>query len=202
MQDERIPQAPQVDEPAEPLAHPLPLDQDQDLQDSWEYHRNCLLAVVYPDKNRASKVLKTLKKLESPKLIDLEDAVYVTRDKKGGTQLREPGFFRKKNTIGDSIVGMVAGSILLTPIDGATLAVATSTVRYKVSNIHIEDRFILDVRAGMQPNSSTIFLLVGRASPAEVIPRITPYGGTILQTYLTQDEKTRLEAALKASRVH
>jgi uncharacterized membrane protein len=196
MQDEMIPQGPHIDESS---FQPLPSVEGHGLR---EYHENSFLAVVYPDKSRASKVLKALKKVKAPKLIDLENAVYVTRDKRGSVQLRELGFRRKKNTIGDSITGLVAGSLLLTPVDGATLADATDTIRHKVASLHIEDSFTLELRAQLQPDSSAIFLLIQKAFPDEVIPRITPYGGTILETLLTPQDKTQLEKAIKAGRVH
>jgi uncharacterized membrane protein len=159
------------------------------------------VAIVYPEKSRAKTVLNALKRMRSPKLIDLEKATYVTRDSRGRTQLRELGARRKKNIIGDSITGLVAGSLLLAPIDGATLAEATHTVKQKLANLHVDESFTKAVRTELQPDSSAIFLLIQRASPAEVIPRITPYGGTVLETFLAEGDKTRLEAAIRTGRV-
>jgi uncharacterized membrane protein len=196
MQDEMISHRPSLDELSSDL---LPAAQGQD---PWEYRNNSFLAIVYPEKSRASKVLKALKQMRSPKLIDLEHAVYVTRDGRGRTQLRESGFRRKKNTVGDSITGLVAGSVLLAPIDGATLAEATNTVKQKLANLHVDESFTEAVRTELQPDSSAIFLLIQKASPSEVIPRITPYGGTVLETFLAEVDKTRLEEAIRAARVH
>jgi uncharacterized membrane protein len=196
MQDEMTTHGRRLDESSSEL---LPTDRGRDPLD---YGQNSFLAIVYPEKSRASKVLKALKQMRSPKLIDLEHAVYVTRDGRGRTQLRENGFRRKKNTVGDSITGLVAGSLLLAPIDGATLAEATDTVKQKVANLHVDGSFTQAVRAELQPDSSAIFLLIQKASPSEVIPRITPYGGTVLETFLSQGDKTRLEKAIRAARVH
>jgi uncharacterized membrane protein len=196
MQDEMISHGPRLDEPSSDLPTA------SRGQGSWEYRKNSFLAIVYPEKSRARKMLKALKQMRSPKLIDLENAVYVTRDGRGRTQLRESGFRRKKNTVGDSITGLVAGTVLLAPIDGATLAEATDTVKQKVANLHVDESFTEAVRTELQPDSSAIFLLIQKASPSEVIPRITPYGGTILETFLTEADKTRLEEAVRSARVH
>ena len=197
MHDEMIPHG----DPEESVTHSPALDRSQDRPNTREYQGKSFLAVVYAEREQAGKVLKALKAPKSPKLIDLADAVFVTRDKRGNIQLQEASLRRKKNTIGDSVAGMMVGAILLAPIDGVTLAGATETVRHKIANVRLEDDFIKELRALMQPDSSTIFLLVQRASPLEVIPRITPYGGTILETFLSQDELTRLEA-LRSPRVH
>jgi uncharacterized membrane protein len=196
MQDEMISHGPRLDEPSADL---LPAARSQD---PWEYRTNSFLAIVYSETSRAGKVLKALKQMRSPKLIDLESAVYVTRDGRGRTQLREPGFRRKKNTIGDSITGLVAGSILLAPIGGVTLAEATDTVKHKLANLHVDRSFTEAVRTELQPDSSAIFILIQKASPSEVIPRITPYGGTVLETFLSEVDKTRLEEAIRAASVH
>lgn len=196
MHDEMISHGPHLDESSSEL---LPADRGQD---PWEYRKNSFLAIFYPEKSRARKVLKALKQMRSPKLIDLEHSVYVTRDGRGRTQLREVGFRRKKNTVGDSITGLVAGSLLLAPIDGATLAEATDTVKHKLANLHIDVSFTEAVRTELQPDSSAIFLLIQKASPSEVIPRITPYGGTVLETFLSEVDKTHLEEAIRAARVH
>jgi uncharacterized membrane protein len=196
MQDEMISHGPRLDESSSDF---LPASRGQD---PWEYRKNSFLAIVYPEKSRARKMLKALKQIRSPKLIDLENAVYVTRDGRGRTQLREAGFRRKKNTIGDSITGLVAGSVLLAPVDGATLAEATDTVKHKLANLHVDESFTEAVRTELQPDSSAIFLLIQKASPSEVIPRITPYGGAVLETFLSEVDKTRLEEAIRAARVH
>jgi len=196
MQDEMISREARLDGSSSDL---LPADRSQD---PWENRRNSFLAIVYPEKRRAIKVLQALKQARSPKLIDLEHAVYVTRDGRGRTQLREYGFRRKKNIVGDSITGLVAGSLLLAPINGATLAEATDTVKHKLANLHIDGRFTEAVRTELQLDSSAIFLLIQKASPSEVIPRITPYGGTVLETFLSEVDKTRLEEAIRAARVH
>lgn len=177
------------------------LDTGQPLQSSGEYPQYSFLAVVYSDPRQAGRVLKALQALKSPKLTDLDEAVYVTRDKRGRTLLQEPRPRRKKNIIGDSVVGMMAGAILLAPIDGSSLVEATDTVRRKVANVSLEDEFVRTVRARMEPDSSTIFLLIQRVRATEIIPRITPYGGTMLETSVTRDERIRL-AALEALRTH
>jgi uncharacterized membrane protein len=169
-------------------------------QDWWLYLQNGFLAVVYPDKNRAAKVLTLLMQLQSPKLADLEDAVFVTRDKKGTAELHQPGHGKKKNTVGGSIVGLVVGTFLLGEIGGDVLKEDTPQVRSRLRDVQIQESFSEELRKLMQPDSSAIFLLVRQASPGEVIPRIIPYGGTVLETSISRDEQAHLRDALKAAR--
>lgn len=48
-----------------------------------------LIAVAYPDINRAEQVLDTLSQMRSAQLIDLEDACFVTKDDKGKMKLHQ-----------------------------------------------------------------------------------------------------------------
>jgi uncharacterized membrane protein len=171
-------------------------------QDWWLYLQNGFLAIVYPEPNRAAKVLTLLAQFQSPKLADLKDAVFVTRNKKGTAELHQLGRGKKKNTVGNSIVGLLVGTFLLGEIGGDTLEEDTPQVRSRLRDVQIQDSFSEELRKLMPPNSSAIFLLVRQASPSEVIPRIVPYGGTVLETSINRDEQARLRDALKAARAH
>jgi uncharacterized membrane protein len=175
---------------------------DVESQDWWLYLQNGFLAIVYPEKNRAAKVLTLLTELHSPKLVDLEDAVFVTKDKKGTAEMHQLGRGKKKNSVGGSIVGLAVGTLLLGELGGNLLEEDTPEVRSRLRDVQIQDSFSEEIRKLMQPNSSAIFLLLRRASPGEVIPRLVPYGGTLLETSINRDEQAHLQDALTVARVH
>jgi uncharacterized membrane protein len=175
----------------------------QQAVDRWVSLRNGFWAIVYLEKDRAPKVLKMLKEVGSSKLADLDDAVYVTRNKKGATELRQVGRGRRTSVMGDSIVGLVVGVLLLPEIGGFPQEEEVpAKARSEMAKIHIRESFTLELRERLQPSSSAIFLLMRKASPTNVIPRILPYGGTFLETSLNQDEQSHLQTAWKAARVH
>ena len=199
MQDEMILHA---DSGLEFIAGP-PLDSQQAV-DRWVSLQNGFWAIVYLEKDRAAKVLKMLKEVGSSKLADLDDAVYVTRNKKGATELRQVGRGRRTSVMGDSIVGLVVGVLLLPEIGGFPQEEeeVPAKARGEMAKIHIRESFTLELRERLQPSSSAIFLLMRKASPTTVIPRILPYGGTFLETSLNQDEQSHLQTAWKAARLH
>ena len=63
----------------------------------------------------------------------------------------------------------------------------------------IDDQFVKDLSAQLQPNSSAIFVLVRNASPDMVIAAVRPFGGTILQSTLSKDVEENLQANLNAA---
>ena len=178
----------------------LPLAENQ-AADQWVPLRNGFWAIVYQENDRAASVLKMLKEVRSPKLADLDDAVYVTRNKKGTTELRQVGRGRKTGVMRDSIVGLVVGMLLLPEIGGFPEEVLEEA-RSEMARVHIQESFSLELRERLKPSSSAIFLLMRKAAPADVIPRILPYGGTFLETSLSQEDQAHLQTAWKAARVH
>ena len=88
-----------------------------------------LIAVAYPDINRAEQVLDTLSlHMRSGQLIDLEDACYVTRDANGAIKLHQAvNLTRQAAGIGalwGGLSGFLFGLLVLMPIAGAAVGAA------------------------------------------------------------------------------
>jgi uncharacterized membrane protein len=49
-----------------------------------------------------------------------------------------------------------------------------------------------------KPGSSALFVLVRRAMPDKVLPELSPFGGTVLRTFLSNEQEERLRQALQA----
>jgi uncharacterized membrane protein len=65
--------------------------------------------------------------------------------------------------------------------------------------VGINDKFMKDLAATMQPGSSALFALARKATPDKVLEELQGSGGTILQTSLSHDDETKLQAALSAA---
>jgi uncharacterized membrane protein len=163
-----------------------------------------LIAISYPDVSRAEQVLATLSQLQSQYLIDLEDAVYVTKDASGKVQLHQPmnptGAGAAGGAVMGGIFGFVLGLFVLMPIAGAAvgagIGAGTGALAGHFADYGIDDTFVKQLEATLQPNSSAILVLVSRATPDKVLPEISKYGGTIVQTSLTAENDAKLRAAL------
>jgi uncharacterized membrane protein len=169
---------------------------DEDQSKVKTFSESQFFAITYPSKDQAAHVIKILKRIQSAKLIDLEDAVYVTKNKNGNVKLHQARLTTGKATLGGSAVGLVVGSLLLTPIGGAAIGAAAGALAAKTSDVGIEDKFIRELSEQMQPDSSAIFLLVRSVSRDDVLPQITPYGGKVLETSLQPELAAQLQAAL------
>ena len=66
----------------------------------------------------------------------------------------------------------------------------------KLKDYGFDDEFINSLGSTIEPNSSAIFLLVRKAVADKVMPRVSEYEATVLQTSLSDEQETNLKAAL------
>jgi uncharacterized membrane protein len=166
-----------------------------------------LIAVAYPDMNRAEQVLDTLNQMRSAQLIDLEDACYVTKDANGAIKLHQavslPGLGAKSGAVWGGLWGFLFGLLVLQPIAGAAIGAGigagSGAIAGKLSDYGIDDQFVKRLSSTLTPNSSAIILLVRRVTADKVVPEFSRFGGTILQTSLNKDAEARLQTALAQS---
>ena len=156
-----------------------------------------LVVVAYPDEYRAAEVLAALRRLNKEYLIDLEDACYVTKDAKGKIKLHQNTSLAGEGAAWGGMWGILIGLLFFVPFLGLAIGAGLGALSGKLSDYGIDDKFAKQIAATLQPNTSAIFMLVRRATPDKVIPELSQYGGTILQTSLPKETEEKLQAALK-----
>lgn len=163
-----------------------------------------LVAVTYPEINQAEKTLNTLKRLVVEHLLDLDDAVYVTKDSTGEVDLHQminlPAAGAARGGASGVLWGTLIGLLFLQPFAGAAIGAVvgagTGALAGTMSDYGIDDTFVKDLSAHMTPNSSAIFVLVRNVTVDKVVPEISKYGGTVLRTSLSDAAEQRLQTAL------
>jgi uncharacterized membrane protein len=91
------------------------------------------------------------------------------------------------------------GLIFLNPLLGLAMGAAAGAVSGALTDVGIDDRFMKDLAATMQPGSSALFVLARRATPDKVLEELQGTRGTILQTSLSHEDKAKLQAALSTA---
>jgi len=163
-----------------------------------------LVAITYPDINQAQKTLDTLKRMVVEHLLELDDAVCVTKDSNSAIDLHQminlPAAGAATGGATGALWGTLIGLLFLSPLAGAAIGAAvgagTGAIAGKMSDYGIDDNFVKELTAHMPPNSSAIFVLVRNVTVDKVVPEISKYGGTVLRTSLSDDAEERLRAAL------
>ena len=92
-------------------------------------------------------------------------------------------------------MGGLIGLIFLAPLLGAAAGAASGAL----TDLGIEDRFMKELGQSLPEGGAALFVLVRQVTPDKVIPRISEYGGKVLQTSLSNESEQRLQEALNAA---
>jgi uncharacterized membrane protein len=168
-------------------------------QNSKEKDMSTLVVIGYKDPYQAEEVRLKLWKLQKDYLIDLEDAVVATKDQAGKIKLHQPVNLTATGAVSGSFWGSLIGLIFLNPLLGMAMGAAAGAVSGALTDVGINDKFMKDLAATMQPGSSALFVLARKATPDKVLEEIKGTGGTILQTSLSHEDEAKLQAALSAA---
>ena len=159
-----------------------------------------LVVIGYNEIHKAEEVRLTLVKLQRDYLIDLEDAVAVTKDAKGKIKLHQTVNLTAAGATSGGFWGMLIGLLFLNPLLGLAVGASAGAVSGALVDLGINDQFMKDLAATLTPNSSALFVLVSKSTPDKVLDEVKGTGGTILKTSLSHEDETRLQAALSAAK--
>jgi uncharacterized membrane protein len=170
------------------------------------------------DKYRASEVLNTLQDMNNNWVVDLHDGVAVYRDDKG--KLRVDQSYQMTTGEGAAwggLFGGLMGALLAAPFTGGASAAAVlaagslSGVALGATagaidagtwkeDYGISEEFVDRIGTMIQPGDSAIFALVRTLDPDLVAAQFRGYGGEILRTTLTPQQREKVEATLAGRR--
>ena len=159
-----------------------------------------LVVIGYNEIHKAEEVRLTLVKLQREYLIDLEDAVAVTKDAKGKIKLHQTVNLTAAGAASGGFWGMLIGLMFLNPLLGIAVGASAGAVSGALVDLGINDQFMKDLAATLTPNSSALFVLVRKSTPDKVLEEVKGTGGTVLKTSLSHEDETKLQAALSAAK--
>ena len=168
-----------------------------------------LIALSFPDKYSADKVLSEVIELEKEHLMDLEDAAVVVRNEKGKVKIKQTHDLTAASTAGGfwwgGLFGLLMGWIVLNPLlgwaTGAGIGSAIGWLEGRSLDLGINDEFMKELGEALTPNSSAIFVLIRKATLDRVIDELKPYGGKLLHTSLSKKDEQKLKEAIENSSI-
>jgi uncharacterized membrane protein len=170
------------------------------------------------DMYRASEVLNTLQDMNNSFVVDLNDAVAVYRDYNG--KLRVDQSYQMTSGEGAAwggLFGGLIGALIAAPFTAGASAAAAAALAASGSlsgvalgatagaldaaswkeDFGISEDFVQRVGTMVQPGDSAIFALLRTLDPKLVEDQFRGYGGTILRTTLSPEQKAKVEATLR-----
>ena len=158
-----------------------------------------LVALVFNDETTAFEMRAELAKMQKEYLIEMEDAVVVTKDNQGKVKLHQATNLTMAGAVGGSFWGMLMGLIFFNPLVGMAVGAGAGALSGKFADIGISDKMMKELAASFEPGNSALFILVRKATGDKVLERLKPFvgKGKIFKTSLSKDDEDSLRAALE-----
>ena len=123
-----------------------------------------LVVIAFPTEAKAEEVRQKLLTMQEEYLLELGDAVVAVKDAKGNIKLNQMFNPTAGGAVGGAFWGTLIGLIFLTPLAGAALGAASGAVGGALTDVGINDKFMKDTAAAIQPGTAALFVLVRRVT--------------------------------------
>jgi uncharacterized membrane protein len=157
-----------------------------------------LIVLAFPTETGAHDALSELSSLQKRELITLTDAATVVRKEDGKVKVKQAVGLVGAGALGGAFWGMLIGLIFWMPWLGLAIGAISGAIAGKFSDIGIDDNFIKEVGATVEPGHSALFMLVERMSEESVLPELQKYQPKVLRTNLSPEDEAKLKAAFGA----
>ncbi|MEU6847130.1 DUF1269 domain-containing protein [Streptomyces sp. NPDC046716] len=158
-----------------------------------------LVVLGFADKEKAESVLRLSKELSRQELLDLEDAALAWRTMDGKIHVQQTYSTTGAGAAGGALWGSLFGLLFLMPVFGAAVGAATGAVAGKLTDIGINDAFVKEIAATLEPGHAAVFALVRRSTPDRVRDALRPFKPSVLRTSLTKEREEELVSALQGT---
>jgi uncharacterized membrane protein len=159
-----------------------------------------LIAIAYDDAATANNVREKVFELQNEHLIELEDAVVVERKNDGKIKLHQSRSNAAVGAAGGALWGGLIGLIFLMPFLGAAIGAGAGAAAGASADVGLNDDFMRELGHEIKPGTAALFLLVAKATPDKVVPRLAKLGGKLMKTSLSAEQETHLKEAAKAAK--
>lgn len=176
-----------------------------------------LVVLAFDGASSAETVMGAIQELQGRGLIELDDAVVVSRapnterihlvaqgephaataqihlSTPGEVKVTQVMSGRRRTAAKGAAIGLLAGWLLGGPLGGAAIGALVGALRDR----GIDDGFINELSMQLHPDSSGIFLLVSRADTDKVLEEMRPYKGRVIHTTIDPEVEQALRKALE-----
>lgn len=160
-----------------------------------------LVAVVFNDESTAFEMRAALVKMQQQYLLEMEDAVVVTRDPNGKANLHQAVSLTAAGAVSGGFWGMLIGLIFLNPFLGALIGAGAGAISAKFRDIGVDDNMMKEVGESLKPGTSALFVLLRKVTADKVLDGLKPFvgKGRVYQSSLSKDDEKALRHVLEAS---
>ncbi len=157
-----------------------------------------LVAIAYPDQATAERARNRLAEAIKSRIIELDDAVIVTREQDGKVKLHQTVSPVGSGAAGGALWGGLIGLLFLAPLLGMAVGAAAGAAGGALADYGVDDRFMKELGEKLQPGSAALIVLVRKMTPDKILENIQEKG-QVIQSSLSNEDEERLNQALAAA---
>ncbi len=158
-----------------------------------------LVVIVYPTEARAEEMRQKIVSLQKEYLIELGDAAIAVMHEGGKIKLNQLLNTTALGAVSGSFWGLLIGAIFLMPVFGAALGAASGALGGALTDYGVNDGFMKELAANLQPGNAALFLLINKMTADKVLDAVKGTGGVVLKTSLDHSREQQLRDALAAT---
>jgi uncharacterized membrane protein len=161
-----------------------------------------LWAIGYDDMERAEQVRDEIIRLGwNTHYLDLLDVAVVVRHPDGSFTCNRERFPTVATLLGCTVVGFLAGLVLLAPLTGATVGalLGGAGTAASVATVGTGDDFVREVEGLIQPGTSALFVLDSEGDMEVILHAIQGLGGIVLRTNVDLQRAQLIQSTLAAA---
>src|SRR5246127_2659043 len=155
-----------------------------------------LVEIAFPSEEKAEQVRQKLLDMQKEYLIELGDAVIAVKEPNGHVKLNQLFNPTATGAVSGTFWGTLIGMIFLMPLAGAAIGAASGTLGGYLTDVGIDDKWMKETAAAIQPGTAALFVLVRKVTADKVLEGLKGEGGTVLKTSLDHTKEAALQAAL------
>lgn len=158
-----------------------------------------LVAIVFNDESTAFEMRAALAKMQKQYLLEMEDAVVVTREINGKTKLHQAVSLTRAGAVSGAFWGLLMGLLFFNPLLGAAIGAGAGALSGKFANLGLDDNMMKEIGKSLTPGSSALFVLVRNVTADKVLDGLKQFAGKgkVFQTSLDKDDEKSLREALE-----
>ena len=140
-----------------------------------------------------------LAKMQDQYLLEMEDAVVVTRDLKGKIKLHQAVSLTAAGAASGAFWGMLIGLLFFSPFLGAAVGAGAGALSGKLTAIGMDDRMTKQLGDELTPNSSALIVILRKVTADKVLDGLKQFAGKgrVFQTSLSKDDEKSLREVLE-----
>src|ERR1700740_1614639 len=159
------------------------------------------VAIGYPDQGTAEQARDTVSRLESELIIQADQVAAISRDLEGKYHVHTShgGGGTAGGAAWGGLWGLLFGVLVFLPCAGWAMGAGMGALFGHMSEKGIDKAFQQQVRDYLQPGTSALFMVIEQVTPDKAIAALEGYGGTLIRTWLSDEDTKNLQEALSGS---